>query len=406
MEIEKLPSILVYSSLFPHRGQPNAGVFIRERMFRVARELPVVVVVPVPWFPLQGLLRLIRPHFRPPAPRYEQQDGIDVYFPRYLGFPGILKRLDGILMAMGSYLRLRKLKKERDIELIDSHFAYPDGYAATLLGKWLKLPVTITLRGTEVRVSQSELLRPLMLEALSSATRVFSVADFLRQHVASLGADVEKVVVVGNGVDTEKFYPVARSDAREVLGLSSDDQVLISIGGLVPRKGFHRVIEVLPELLIDFPRLKYLIVGGGGPEGDFGQHLKDQVAALGLTNNVIFLGAMPSEKLKVPLSASDLFVLSTQNEGWANVFLEAMACGLPVITTKVGGNAEVVVNDDLGVLVEFGNPAQLMAAIRKALLKEWDSNAIIDYAKGNSWDTRVNTLLHNFAGITSERQRT
>jgi glycosyltransferase involved in cell wall biosynthesis len=401
VKTEHSPPILVYSSLFPHRGQPNAGVFIRERMFRVARELPMVVVVPVPWFPLQGILRYFRPHFRPAAPRYERQSGVDVYFPRYLCFPGIFKQLDGILMALGTYRTVRRLKQERSIELIDSHFAYPDGYAAVQLGKWLELPVTITLRGTELRMSKSLPLLKRMLQALEGAIRIFSVADSLRQLMGQHGADTRKIIVVGNGVDTNKFEAVPRDEARKIFGLKAEDKALISIGGLVPRKGYHRVIEVLPELVREFPSLKYLIVGGPGPEGDYSQVLREQVSSLGLDDHVLFLGPKPSEELKFSLSAADVFVLATENEGWANVFLEAMACGLPVVTTRVGGNAEVVANKRLGSLVEFGNSMQLREAIEEALNRVWEKPYIVDYARSNSWNGRVETLVSNFCELTS-----
>lgn len=401
MKPDSSPALLVYSSLFPHRGQPNAGVFIRERMFRVARELPMVVVVPVPWFPLQSLLRLLRPHFRPAAPRFEQQNGIDVYFPRYLCFPGILKRLDGILMALGSFLTVRRLRKERSIELIDSHFAYPDGYAAVQLGKWLEVPVTVTLRGTELRMSKTPSLCKKMLQALDGATRVFSVADSLKQLVGLHGADTRKIQVVGNGVDIETFAATPRAKARQMFGLSEDDKVLISVGGLVPRKGYHRVIEVLPDLIAQFPTLRYLIVGGASPEGDYTQVLQQQVRALGLGEHVLFLGPKPSTELKFALSAADVFVLATENEGWANVFLEAMACGLPVVTTRVGGNAEVVVNERLGSLVDFGNSAQLREAIQTALKTKWDNDYIVDYARSNCWDGRVATLVRHFRELTA-----
>jgi len=377
-------------------------VFIRERMFRVARELPMVVVVPVPWFPLQGLLRYIRPHFRPAAPRYEQQDGIDVYFPRYLCFPGILKRLDGILMALGSYLTVRKLRRERNIELVDSHFAYPDGYAAVRLGKWFQLPVTITLRGTELRMSRSPSLRRRMLQALDGASRIFSVADSLKQLVGQCGADTGKILVVGNGVDVNKFAAVPRDEARQMLCLKETDKVLISVGGLVPRKGYHRVIEILPDLVKEFPSLKYLIVGGASAEGDYSHVLREQVSSLGLEEHVMFLGPKPSEELKFPLSAADVFVLATENEGWANVFLEAMACGLPIVTTRVGGNAEVVANENLGSLVDFGDAAQLRDAVREALMANWGKDDIIEYARCNSWDGRVDTLVANFRQLTTK----
>ena len=112
-----------------------------------------------------------------------------------------------------------------------------------------------------------------------------------------------------------------------------------------------------------------------------------------------FVGALPPEELKWALSASDIFVLSTRNEGWANVFLEAMACGLPVITTDVGGNAEVVCRDELGSIVPFGAAAALQQALGQALNRDWDRTAILDYARANQWDKRVAQLLPAFDRI-------
>jgi glycosyltransferase involved in cell wall biosynthesis len=108
---------------------------------------------------------------------------------------------------------------------------------------------------------------------------------------------------------------------------------------------------------------------------------------------VRFLGPVEPEALRVPLSAADLFVLATRNEGWANVFLEAMACGLPVVTTDVGGNREVVGYSGLGALVPFGDPAALAQAVAEALGANWDSQAIIDHARRNSWEARIPELV-------------
>ena len=390
------PRLVVFSTLFPHPGQPNAGVFIRERMFRVAKVLPLIVVAPVPWFPLQGLIRLWRPHFRPAAPQHEVQDGIEVWHPRFFSIPGLFKSLDGLFMAWGSWFTLQRLKKQFQFNLIDVHFAYPDGYAGTLLGRWLNVPVTITLRGTEIRHANDARLRPRLVRALQQAARVFSVSDSLKRHALSLGIPAEKIQVVGNGVDTEKFFPMDKREARGKLSLPPDAPLLISVGGLVERKGFHRVIDCLPALLASYPRLQYLIVGGASAEGDMRAALEAQVTRLGLTEHVKFLGAWPSRKLRLPLSAADVFVLATRNEGWANVFLEAMACGLPVITTNVGGNREVVCRDDLGAIVPFDDQAALIAAIEQALARDWDRSAIIRYAEENGWVQRVQTLADAF----------
>ena len=394
------PKLLVFSSLFPSTKRPNAGVFIRERMFRVAQQLPVIVVSPVPWFPLQSIIRYWYPHFRPQPNRYEEQQGIQVYFPRFLSVPGLLKSYDGFFMALGSLPTLIKLRKQ--VNIIDAHFAYPDGYAATLLGKWLKIPVTITLRGTEVPLSKMPGRKSRLLTALKNATRVFAVSDSLKQLVVSLGAESDKIRVIGNGIDLAKFYPLTKSVAREELNLPEDARVLISVGALVDRKGFHRVIEVLPALVAKYPGLIYLIVGGDSPEGNIREQLEHQVKLLKLEEKVRFLGAYPSEQLKVPLSAADLFVLATANEGWANVFLEAMACGLPVITTQVGGNQEVINDSSLGVVVPFGDSEALLTACLQGLETAWNRPLIIQYARENTWDTRVKILVDEFQRIASK----
>lgn len=393
---DKTPHLLVFCSLYPSQVRPNAGVFIRERMSRVAAHCPLIVVSPVPWFPLQSLIRYWKADYRPQPSCYEEQQNIKVYFPRFLSIPGLFRSLDGFFMAVAALPLLFKLKKDFAFNLIDAHFAYPDGYAATLLGRWFKVPVTITLRGTEVPLTKLPGRRQRLLKALQSATRVFSVSESLKQHMVDLGAEAEKIIVVGNGVDTEKFFAIDKHSARQQLQLADDALVLISVGGLVDRKGFHRVIELLPGLVKKYPKLIYLIVGGASAEGNNRAKLEQQVEVLGLTQHVIFLGAMASQDLHIPLSASDVFVLATANEGWANVFLEAMACGLPVVTTDVGGNLEVVSNDKLGIVVPFGNAEALSLAIENALNAKWDRQAIISYAADNGWNKRVEILLNEF----------
>lgn len=393
------PSLVVIATLFPSARRPVAGLFIRQRMFRVAGRMPLAVISPQPWFPLQGLIRRFRPNYRPPQPKHEVQDGIDVWFPRFLSLPGVGRWLDGFFIAVACRPLLRRLQRERGVNLVDAHFAYPEGYAATLLGRWFGLPVTITLRGTEVPLARDPARCRRMLRAIADASRVFSVSDSLKRHVVSLGADATRIRVVGNGVDCNTFFPIDREEARGRLGLPQSAKVLISVGGLVDRKGFHRVIEVLPELLAAFPDLHYVIVGGSCPEGDLTQFLKDMVARLGLHERVHFLGSLPPAELHVPLSAADVFVLATANEGWANVFLEAMACGLPVISTDVGGNREVVCDESLGAIVPFGDSAALRDALAEALARHWDRERIIAYARENSWDTRVEILEAEFIAL-------
>lgn len=389
------PRLIVFSSLFPSSAQPTAGLFIRERMFRVGKRLPLVVVSPRPWFPGQGLIRRFRPHYRPMPARLETQAGFEVHFPRFLAIPGLFRGLDSLSMALASYLTLRRLKA-RGHNLIDAHFAYPDGHAALKLGRWLNLPVTVTLRGTEVPQSRNPVLVPKLKEVFRDADKVIAVSDSLRRLALSLGLSEERGQVVGNGVDADKFAPVSRREARARYSLPENAKILITVGGLVERKGFHRVIACLPDLLKNHPDLHYLVVGGPCPEGDMSQALKEQVMALGLTDRVRFLGAIRPDELKWSLSAADVFVLSTRNEGWANVILEAMACGLPVVASDVGGNSEVVCRPELGEIVPFDDQAALTRALDQALAHPWDKQEIRTYAESNSWRHRVDSLTNIF----------
>lgn len=393
------PRLVVYSSLFPSPADPTAGVFIRERMFRVAERLPLVVVSPKAWSPFDWLIRLFRPRFRPLSPRYEVQQGIKIYAPRFFSLPGFLKSWDSTFMAFSSYRILRKLRREFDFNHIDAHFGYPDGHAASLLALWFDVPLTITLRGSERTYVEDPAFRARIATGLKRANKVLGVSDSLRRLAVSLGVAEEKAIAIGNAVDSQRFHPVDRSEARKRLGLAESDKVMISVGWLIERKGFHRVIDTMPKLLIEHPSLRYLIVGGATGVDSMERQLKKQVADLNLEKHVIFLGAMQPSDLKWPLSAADIFVLATRREGWANVFLEAMACGLPVVTTDVDGNREVVCDPELGKTVPFDDSYALQHAIDQAITKEWNRPAIRAYAEANSWNSRVDTLCALFNGI-------
>ena len=398
------PRLLVFSSLFPSAVQPNAGLFIRERMFRVGKHLPIVVVAPQPWFPGQRLIRWFRPHFRPLASKREMMDGVAVHRPRFICIPGVLKWTDGLFMALSSFFTVQRIAREHHANIIDAHFGYPTGYAAILLGRWLRLPVMLTLRGKEERQARTAVGAALK-RAITSADQLITVSAALQTLAIEQGVDPARVQVIGNGVDLAKFTPIPRIDARQELGLPADAEVLVSAGTLVERKGFHRVIECLPGLLAAHPMLHFVIVGGAGPEGDMATKLKRLTRTLGLDDRVHFVGPLPNDRLKVPLSAADVFVLATSYEGWANVFLEAMACGLPVVTTNVGGNAQVVNDRSLGRIVPFGDAQRLQEAIHEALSTPWDRQSIRAYAQSNSWDCRMQPLLDAYQQLLSRGRK-
>jgi teichuronic acid biosynthesis glycosyltransferase TuaC len=380
--------VLLFSTVFPNAAQPYHGVFVRERM-RGMMEGPggveVRVVAPTPWFPLVSGLR---PGFRPSMPREESQDGVQVLHPRFLSVPGILKCLDGLLMFLWTLPTLLRLRREFPFQVIDAHFAYPEGLAAVLAGLVLRVPVTITLRGTLPHFIPFHLRRPQLRFALRRAARVIAVSESLRRDAVSLGIPAEKVRVIGNGIDPEVFHPVDRIEARRALGLPKYGPLLVSVGTLAPRKGFHLVMEAMAKLGKRWPTLRFAIVGGDGAEGAMEAELRALAKRLKIEDRMVFAGPRRSEELAAWYGAADLFVLATAHEGCPNVVLEALACGTPVVATPVGSIPELLAASgeapEVGLVIER-TAESIAAGIDAALNRAWDRDRVRARIASRTW---------------------
>ncbi|MCL2162579.1 MAG: glycosyltransferase [Betaproteobacteria bacterium] len=408
-EIFRGPHIGVLSSQFPSSVQPELGLSVRERMLRVARRLPLFVVSPTPWVPLEDWIRQnLNPAFRPSMPEYEEQQGIPVWFPRFLTVPGpdVLRLLDGRTMARGAYSRFAALHSAGRLGLIDAHGAYPDGYAGVLLGRWLGVPVTITLHGGEMVCARSSGRVQKLREAFRGAARIFAVSESLRQFALELGVSEDRVEVVGNGVDAECFRPRDRNAARAALGISPTAPVLISSGSgqSFGEKGFNRLIEALPTLSERWPGLVCLLVGSNSLKKNRRAELEALVERLNMKETVRFLDGLPANELPDLLSAADVFVFDTHHEGPVTALIEAMACGLPIVAFDAGANREIVCRSELGELVPFGDPSALKTAIDLALSRTWDRVAIRRHGESYHWDGRVNRLCRAFTEAVTGRR--
>jgi glycosyltransferase involved in cell wall biosynthesis len=345
-------------------------------------DIETVVVAPTPWFPFVSGLR---PGFRPNVPREEVQDGVRVLHPRFLSFPGILKCLDGVLLALGALPTLLRLRRTFRFEAIDAHFVYPEGMAAALLGRLLRVPVLITLRGMLPLLVPFRLRRPQLRWALRRAARVIAVSETLRDDAVALGIPPEKIRVIENGIDTGLFHPQDRTAARRRLGLPENGPVLVSVGTLAPRKGFQLVIEALPALAERFPGLRFVIVGGAGAEGAMEAELRGLAERLGVADRVIFAGPRQREELAAFYSAADVSVLASAHEGCPNVVLESLACGTPVVGTPVGSIPSLLSDSEAGRLTERTVPA-LTEALSIALSRAWDRNKVRACVVDRTWE--------------------
>jgi glycosyltransferase involved in cell wall biosynthesis len=382
--------VLVLSFTFPNARQPALGVFVRERVRRIAAECEVMVVAPVPWFPFN---RLIRGEQWAAIEPVERQEGLEVRHPRFFCIPRYLKWLDGVFYGVSLLPFLRRLRRSFAFDVIDAHFAYPDGLAATIIGRVFRRPVMITLRGSIVRLGTYPLHRPQLRLALRAASRVLAVSESLKQTAVALGIPPQKIRVIPNGVDTSRFFPVDRAEARRALDLPKDARILLSVGGLNEGKGHHRIVAMLPSLLRHHPDLLYVIVGGGRRADSLRPLLERLIREHGLQGHVRLAGERPHEEIPLWMGASDVFCLATRSEGWANVLLEAMACGRPVVSTRVGGNGEIVTDPSLGTLVPAGDDAAFTDALRAALGRAWAPEVLAAHARRHSWERATRDVL-------------
>ena len=384
---------LLFSTLYPSSVRPSHGIFVETRLRHLlsSGEVETRVVAPVPWFPFRD------PRFGEYArhaavPAHEVRNGIDVAHPRYLLLPKAGMNLAPASLARaGLKAALRLIAERYDFDLIDAHYFYPDGVAATMIGKALNKPVVITARGTDINlIPKYDRPRRMILQAAEDCAAMITVCSALKDAIVSLGGAPEKVTALRNGVDLELFRPEDRPQARAAFGMS-DRFAVVSVGHLIERKGHHLVIEALAQI----PDAELYIAGGGEEEGNL-RRLADQ---LGVTSRVHFLGAMPQAKLRTLYSAVDCLVLASSREGWANVLLEAMACGTPVVATNVWGTPEVVASSEAGVLMDersAGGIVRGVAILRAALPTRSATRA---YAEQFSWQPTTEGQLALFRRV-------
>ena len=221
--------VLSLSTVFPNPQQPDRGVFVRERLRHVAATDEVeelTIVAPIPYFPVATG----RMQSRPAGVVRARVDGtLRVLHPPFWTPPGVGKSIDGLLYAASVYPTVRRLHRERPLDVIDAHFAYPDGFAAVLIAGLLGTAATVTLRGTLPDLATYRLRRPSIRYALERASAVLSVSAALRDDAAELGIDPRGVTVVANGVDSERFRPTPREAARRELGLDPGAPTIVTV---------------------------------------------------------------------------------------------------------------------------------------------------------------------------------
>ncbi len=392
--------VLAVTTLFPSRAQPVHAIFVYNRIKHVSQLCEVRVIAPIPYFPFDWLIKKFAD--RRQIPRQDNFAGLQVFYPRYFSIPAMLKPLDGFFLLLSVWLTAHKIRRNFDFDVLDTHLAFPDGFAGVLLARLWEKPVSITLRGHDINVlptDQFPIRKKQIQYALRKADLVIGVADALRRAAIALGADPARSTTIANGVDTTKFFPVPKTATRQKLGLPLDRQIVLSVGRIVENKGYHLIVEALHWLQQAGKKIPYLvIVGGAADEALYPAKLEATIARLKMQEHVLLAGAQPNETLRDWYSAADVYCLASATEGWANVLLEALACGTPVVATNVWGTPEVIKSDEYGLLVER-SAEKIAAGLETALNKNWKPEAMIEYAAAQTWEKVAQQITENFARI-------
>lgn len=378
--------LLALSTLYPAPGRTGFGRFVARQMEALAArgDWEVIVINPIglPPLPLKRYeaLRAI--------PAEERQGSVTVLHPRFTLVPGLSGPINPSLIAHAVLPLTKKLHAENPFDIVDAQFFYPDGPAAAKIARTLGLPVAIKARGSDIHLwGKKTLARRQMLAAANQADALLAVSGALVHDMAAMGMPQDRIAVHYTGLDHARFHPRDRTTARQLianspaLNIAQSGALLLCVGALLSIKGQSLAIRALSLLPDDV----HLAIAGTGPDE---AALKAEVANLGLASRVHFLGAVDHDVLPQLLCAADVMVLPSEREGLANAWIEAIACGTPVVVPDVGGAREVVQNASAGQIAER-TPEAIAHAVAALLANPPTSADVAKNAERFSWDANA-----------------
>ncbi|MDO6720377.1 glycosyltransferase [Psychrosphaera sp. 1_MG-2023] len=378
--------ILAISYLFPNSEQPNHGIFVLNRLTAMSKYADVTIINPIPDSPFHGFIGKFKSLKN--IPETETMNGLTVYHPRFLSIPGYLKSIE-----INSYKRAVQKVIDTigfDFDVVDLHWTFPDLPTGHYLSNRYDVPFNVTLRGMEAfHFQDNDVRQQVVKKYLKNVTKVISLSEEMATTANELAQTGSRTTVIRNGVDTDKFYYLDKTECRTTLGLPQDKQIILGVGALIHRKGFDLVIKALSTLTQQpkFHNLVFYILGSEGAEGDYRTELKHYVTEHNLQDHVVFQGAVANQQLITWYNAVDVFCLSSRGEGSPNVLTEALACGTPAVATKVGSVPEIMASEpDLGDVVENDDLAGLTKALDVVLSNTYDREEAAKRFNKYTWD--------------------
>lgn len=382
--------VLTLSSLFPDATRRNFGVFVERQTLGLAArpdvELRVVAPIGLPPFPLA-----LRGRHATLAklPLGEQWKGVDVYRPRFLSVPGTAGRFHVANLVRALKPLLRDLRRDFAFDVIDASFFFPDGPAAVALGREFGVPASIKARGSDIHQwGMAAATAGQVRAAGRAADGLLAVSGAMKRDMVALGMPADRIRVHRTGVDLAAFAPRDRAAAKAVLKVAGP--LVVSTGALIERKGHQIVIDAIKAL----PNARLMIAGAGS----YRATLEAKIAADDLRGRISLLGAVPHSEMAALLGAADVMALASENEGLANAWIEALACGTPVVIPDVGGATEVVTDRAFGRIVGR-SPAGFASGIAAVLADRTSQAAARAGAERFTWEANTAGLYEHLRGM-------
>jgi glycosyltransferase involved in cell wall biosynthesis len=378
--------VLFVSNLFPNTHEPSRGLFNLPLVTAISQFAKVRVVAPVAWFPIPG-------KYAPPSPvpAYEEVYGLEskvhslpipVYHPCQFYLPKICRPVNPLLFAWSLYPLVKRIRAEYPFDIIHVDWAYPDGCGVAKIARWLDVPFVISVAGSDANVYMTWLIRRwqirrMMRQSGSVITRSQALCDVLKSN----GVPALKIRTIYNGVDCDLYRPFPRDEVLRSLGIAAGEPTAIYVGRLSPEKRVEDLLTAVAILSRTQNRKVRLLVVGDGP---LRSPLETMATELGIAAHVHWLGAQPPSAVARLISAANVLCLGSLREGVPNVLMEAMACGVPVVATRVGGIPEVV-PDFAGILVPPSNAEKFATGIATALDRVWLPEKVRNHAMKFTW---------------------
>jgi teichuronic acid biosynthesis glycosyltransferase TuaC len=382
--------VLSLSTLHPSAAAPNFGRFVQLSLDAAdaTGDVEIIRICPngLPPWPVR-----LHPRYRAFA-ALPEQDGA-VYRPRSTLLPGLKPARNAAAIAKAVIPLARRLHAEQPFDLVDAQFVWPDGPAATMIADALGLPFSIKARGADIHYwTTVSGCRELIIEAARNATGLLAVSEAMKSDIAAFGVDPAKILVHRTGIDRSLFDVPSepRADLRQRIDLPIDGALLVTVGALIERKGQAFAIEALAQI----PGARLAIIGAGEDESK----LRARAAELGLADRVHFTGSLPHAEIARYVKAADICVLPSASEGIANAWIEALACGTPLVITDAGGAREVLTSADGGRIVERRSNS-ISEGIAAILAKPPKREKVAALVANYSWERNGRALVDYWRGL-------